>query len=639
MSKGHDPGGEHDEGKGIAPHPIHGGGAGGVSSSAPSFVSSYVPSVRHLIVALLFAMALAAAASGGPDYSRYEDWGIAGLSGTLWEARVYTISPQGVPLMMWAHGSGFVFAAADLLTPAWLDFRGSAMLVGWLGALLLWAAMLRTLWIVAGGDAVLTLLGAALFFVATHGGYYSHIHASESLALAATGLLVWLAFEPRSAGRLAFLVAGLSLAFLVIIKPYWVLYGAGTLAVLSLRTLRDGGSRTALVGRLALAAAPVVVAVAQTALTNRWMTGSWLRSSYQFGDATFRSFDFANPEFAAVLVHPWHGLLAYHPFYALGALAVLLVAVAGVGSARAADRAFPTREGSSSPVLSERRIFFGLAAAAMAANLHIQAAWIVWWLGRATFGMRGLAPAAAIVVPAFVLVAVHLQRRSAAMLGAWTGVAFACALWSATLLATGVGPQFHTYAQMLAGMGATLDSLTVWRHGIPLLLCFVGIGALLQDVWRPAAGIRRAVAGASVLLLSLALVYLVGEGLWVMRERSAAVAVAAALLLALSAAGSVARRRLPMAQPPPVLALLAVAQTVLFVIAAVLFFRLAARVEDDIAAGRRPPHNYAYVNTFSTRDMKDSCNEYRHLPAFHDKRDAFKAFLIRNGVGAESFLF
>jgi hypothetical protein len=35
--------------------------------------------------------------------------------------------------------------------------------------------------------------------------------------------------------------------------------------------------------------------------------------------------------------------------------------------------------------------------------------------------------------------------------------------------------------------------------------------------------------------------------------------------------------------------------------------------------------------------MRESCNEYRHLPAFRAKREAFKAFLIRRGVEPSSF--
>jgi hypothetical protein len=568
---------------------------------------------------LAFALLLAGAASGGPDYSRYEDWGRAALSGSLWEARVYTISPLGVPLMMWAHGTGFVFAVAELVSPAWLDFRSSAMLAGWLGALVLWAAMLRVLWLLARGDAVLTLLGAGLFLVATHGGYFSHVHASESLALACTGVLVWLAFEPRPADRLAFLTAGLSLAFLVTIKPYWALYAAGTLAVLARRTWREGAGGVELLGRLALAAAPAAVAVLQTALTNRWMTGSWTRSSYQFGDAGFRSFDFADPELAAVLVHPWHGLLSYHPFYALGALAV--VAIVAGGATRARDV----------------RLFFGLAAFAMLVNLYIQAAWVVWWLGRSTFGMRGMAPAAAVVVPAFVVVAARLGRRSAALMGVWAGLAMACALWSMTLLTAGVEPQFHTYAQMLAGQRATLEGLTVPVHGVAVLSCLLVLAALLHDVWRPAVGVRRAIALASLGLVALACVYLAGEVLWVIEERSPATLIAATLLTALGIGAAAVFRRLGAARAPAPLAGLATAQAVTLIVMSVLFFRLAARVEADLAAGRRPPHDYSYVNTFSTRDMRESCNEYRHLPAFRAKREAFKAFLIRRGVEPSSF--
>ena len=100
------------------------------------------------------------------------------------------------------------------------------------------------------------------------------------------------------------------------------------------------------------------------------MTGSLLGSPYSFGDGAFRSLDFARPELAAVLLHPWHGLLTHHPLYAVGfaALIVLIVRV----------RSLP------------ERLFWLSCAIVIVLHVYSQAAWYVWWLGKQTFGMRGL---------------------------------------------------------------------------------------------------------------------------------------------------------------------------------------------------------------------------------------------------------
>jgi hypothetical protein len=568
----------------------------------------------------LFVVLLLAAASTGPDFSRYQDWGIAALSGDLSQARVYTISPMGVPLMMWSHGTGFVFAAVQLVTGGVLAFRAGAPLVGWLAALILWATMLRVLWIASRKEATLTLFGAALFFLATHGGYFSHVHASESLALACAGVLTWLAFDEQQADAWSWLAAGLSLALLITIKAYWVVYAAPTVVVLIVRARRRGDSWRRVLGLATLAAIPGFVAAVQTAFTNRWMTGSPFTSSYQFGDAGFRSFDFADPELAAVLVHPWHGWLSYHPFYALGIVALVAVVVR--------DRH------------TEHRAFFVLAAAAMAINLYLQAAWVVWWLGSGTFGMRGMALASTVVLPAFVLWVAELRRRSSPLTTPVVAAAVACSLWSALLLVGAAEERFLSYGQMLEGQWLTLRQSSLLGDGLPILLFFSLLTWWCKDQWVGREPGQRALALVSVALASVAFYYLWGEALWVLRERSPATLIAGLGLLALVAgAGGGVRARWGTERSPGVAAAIVVLGLGLFAVATALFARLAWKIESDIAAGRRPDVEYAYVNTFSTRDMKDSCNEYRHLPEFADKREAFKAFLIRHGVAPGDFRF
>ena len=81
------------------------------------------------------------------------------------------------------------------------------------------------------------------------------------------------------------------------------------------------------------------------------------------------------------------------------------------------------------------------------------------------------------------------------------------------------------------------------------------------------------------------------------------------------------------------------ATTAVYVASTGMFVRLARGVEGDIAAGRPARRDYAFTNTFSVRDMRESCNEYRRIPGFDDKREAFKRFLIRQGVDPADFRF
>lgn len=72
---------------------------------------------------------------------------------------------------------------------------------------------------------------------------------------------------------------------------------------------------------------PIAIGFIQVGMVNHWMTGDFFSSTYYFGNEEFKSVDFAHPEFLAVLFHSWHGLLTYHPLYALGFIALVLLAL------------------------------------------------------------------------------------------------------------------------------------------------------------------------------------------------------------------------------------------------------------------------------------------------------------------------
>jgi len=113
------------------------------------------------------------------------------------------------------------------------------------------------------------------------------------------------------------LFVGTLCAFLIVIRAYCVIYAALALGgmLYRLATQTPKLSRWRWLGWGATAALPLIGALVQLAFVNRWMTGSPFRSTYGFGFGAFASLDWTHPELLAVLAHPWHGLLVYHPLY------------------------------------------------------------------------------------------------------------------------------------------------------------------------------------------------------------------------------------------------------------------------------------------------------------------------------------
>ncbi len=514
-------------------------------------------------LAALAALMLASSWTGA-DYAHYADWANAAITHSLWNADTFTISPLGVPVLMWSHGTGFVFATGHLVLGPLGDLRLSAMLVGWLAALVFWAATLRVTWTLSGRSLSLTVFCAGATALGTHAGYLSNTHASESLALACAAVLLWLVVEDDMPRTIHGLIAGLAIGFLVTIKSYWAVYAAAAVVVLAWRTRRSRVSWTRLAGIVMAFTIPIAVGLTQTAMTNRWMTGSPLQSSYVFGDEQFSSFDFREPELAAVLTHPLHGLLSHHPLYGLAFVALLAV-IATPGDAG-------------------RRIFFAIGGLAIIANLYFQSAWVVWWLGNATFGMRGMALATTVVIPALVI-SLRRARETRPWLFAVACVsAVACCFWSFLLLLEG-STRFHTFAEMADAQWYAFS--TFW--GPTALLAATATAALAvanRNLFRRPAGAAIVLAAGAVLV-----------GLWVVylwlrvaerpfdQTRSlllGGVGVSAALLLAAAIAWGLSRALGRDRSPKHVVRNLAAAiAAVVFAGASISFFGLAREVAEQ----------------------------------------------------------
>ena len=577
------------------------------------------------ILVLTAAGLLLLAATGGPDCLRYLDWSRAARTGDIFELNNAALSPVGVPLSQWSHGPGLLFALPRLLpwpyghVPAALlgpldDFRG----IGWIAALLTWWALLRTARHLLPRARTGPLFIAAAGFFGTHLGFYSSRHASESLTFACLALLTCWTVVPRRWRAPDISLVGVLCGLLVMIRPHLGLYllpAAGLLYFrLRERPLEPGAARR--VPHALLLLLPLALALAQVALVNRWMTGSLLRSPYDFGAGAFASLNWRHPELPAVLLHPWHGLLVYHPFYAV-AFALLLVELWR-------ERHRPLGR------------LYGLLTLSIVAHLYLQASWYVWWMGIGTFGMRGLGAAA---IPLIVVVAHALARRledGRELRRLLWGIVAVC-VWSYLLMCQGM-TNFATIGELLR---AQLDTLLRIEVGIPLLFA-----SLLAVPWRRSAvdPSNRPFSAPARLLAALCILHLAGiatalrpELLYLRIALALGGIVALQRLTWLPAGGQAAPRTgadtdadagdASMSRGFARFALPAVMIAV-FLVATLLFARLAYRTERRLAAveSHEPLGIGAGVDL---REVEDAFREYQFVPGFQDKKAALEEFLAR----------
>jgi len=284
----------------------------------------------YLIIGVFLLLFLLSAVLG-PDMLFYLQWAqvFRHLNTETFLFFGHTLSPLGVPLTQWSHGPGLLFSLCPAACGSLSPEDPQVQWIGWGFAVIFWLAMFRLLRRAGIGDVQWAVYGVLIAIFGTHMGFYSRSLGSEALSQTFLVLLaVWVLSRERW-GILDALVAGCLAAFLVIIRWQLLLYaiplfGAMYYGMWQARTAQSPW-RTSVLAALPLV--PVLLGLVQVGFTNRWMTGDFLRSPYSFGNETFKSLDFARPELATVLLHPWHGLLSYHPLYLLGFVALLLLAL------------------------------------------------------------------------------------------------------------------------------------------------------------------------------------------------------------------------------------------------------------------------------------------------------------------------
>jgi hypothetical protein len=591
------------------------------------------------------ALCMLVASIGGADFGRYRAWVTVLKTGNIFLMSSNVGSPLGIPVTHWSHGPGLVYVVPVAVIGRIVDHTSASLVAGWLTILVFWWAFLRILEWASRGSVLLIAFGAGAAFLGTHAGFYTRAHASESLALALVAVLVASVVVPDQRLIRASWLVGCSTCLLIVTRSHVALYAVPALLLAGSRILglsffdadigpaedkRRPERWRKWVAGVALSL-PILVALIQQAFVNRWMTGSLGASPYVFGGEGFRSVDWLHPLFWTVITHPWHGLLVYHPLYALAFVALI------VCMARANSR-------------GERVLWLG-AIVAISVNLWVQAAFYVWWLGTTTFGMRGMATAAVFVVPALVRVMADAagegKRERSTALRLWALATLICCLWSLLMLIKGP-TQFFSWTAVVAGQtSAAAELLDVsWIASMAVSTVLVAGSWLWARRDRMLTESDRLLVATTGVLCALSMAYLLVSAYPRWNRAVAGLLLPSVTLLVLIVSISLLVRLatswvgLHVGQPREAgqsssgfaQLLVSVSISAVFLIGTVLFARLALRTETRLAAGDIPDRTYKYVATYRVDRALVSFREYLRIQGFEERKMALHSFLRSEGV-------
>lgn len=553
---------------------------------------------------LVAALLLLLSSFPGPDFGHYRAWAQVLASGDLFLLESSTGSPLGVPMSTWSHAPGMFFALGDRVLAA-VSPNTAAAAVSWLFSIAALSFSAVVLYRAAGGSYTVAGVGIGVLILGTPAGHYTRAFASESIGLAFVALLAWQTLRRRSPNLRDCLWIGVATAGLLLTRSYTAIYALPALLRVADAVYREYCHRRQLASAFLLGV-PVAVAVLQIMLVNRWMTGRLLHSPYAFGNAAFRSLDWTRPELGSVLFSPWHGLLVYHPLFAIAAI-LLFVEIRRSGSFR-------------------ERVLLVATTVAVCVNLAFQASWYVWWMGTGTFGMRGMTAAS---IPVAILVTRQLGRAEGRRVLRVTFVVLliSCCMWSFLLMRLG-NSNFYEFASLLAAQRRSLGTVLTAEF-----LAHALLGAVIVIAALVGAGARtiRPMTGMAILLLALPIAHSLGVVVAVPRPVAEQLVHAALVLTVLVIScglliSELSPPRLIKAQLPG-LTVAAWAMTIAFAAGSSLFLSMAVRAERRIAAGTQPARNYRWQEAFDVNQVIASSGEYRRIAGYEAKKQALAGFL------------
>lgn len=566
------------------------------------------PRTLFLLAATIGAALLYANSELGPDLDHYTDWTNAFRHADIFELRGEVLSPHRVPFSFWSFGPGLVFSQVPAASDVQSD-KARLLLFGAMWAVLFWAAMYVVLWRAARGDRLLTLFGLAVAFCATPLGVYSLAIASETLTLPCVAIPLARALHPRPWRVPDLVLLGLFSALLLVLRPQLILCLVPIAAVAGHSWCTASESVRKKTIWLFASAFPVVLAAIAVAIVNRWMTGHFARFPYHFSGEGFHSVDFGHAHFKAVLFHPWHGLLPYHPVFAIFVVVTVVMI--------------------STKQPGWKRALLALVLASFAALVALHAGWCVWWLGR-SIGQRGFVASAVVFMP--ILLSFLSEHKGSFIAKIIVVLVLLCGVWS-FLVGLDAGEHRTTYhalwmAQKNWANRLVHDPIFVWCFSA----CAVSMtaGLLVRRRENSILLIFAAGLGWTAIFFSLASPLLHH---WQAAHRygvlpAAACALAVALLpLGLS--------RLGQADDPDdqvwpgrigTWALL-FALGILLILSVKKFVQLTSRVETAYQQTTPLPRAFKYQGAFLASELEASYREYQRCPGFEEEKRSLRRFL------------
>jgi hypothetical protein len=563
--------------------------------------------IPYLLFTLLF-IGLFIIRRPGADFTYYLDWAQAFFTNDIFKLYSTTGSVFGFPVSQWTHGPGLLFILPHALLP-FINARQGAQIISWLFSIIFWLTMVAIFGKVTRNHIQWMTLGLLLTFLGTPIGFYSSTYSAEILSYCLIAGLAYFSLILTSERVKVYYLLGIGAlaALLIIVRFQQIAYLILPFTIIITKTVRKDKRKTGLnILLLVLPFVLLIFGLLQVFFVNRWMTGSLFRSPYIFGNMVFKSMDYLKPELGAVLFHSWHGLFPYHPFYAL-CFIVLILRLLNVRT---------------------RTDLLLLLAVTLTVVLNIvtQAAWYAWWLGKDTFGMRGLSALAILLIPIFIK---HLKDKGENSLQTkiWLLLSLITSIWSYFLLIQN-NTNFFTYKDLFS------DQLVTFLQFIKVnLWWWVAYFSLLGVIFWQRVATRK--AGILFYIIStlwfLTLLYFKDQIL--LRYPGFNLSLLYFLLVLLLALfyfyehkiQVMSKRDLPIRQYA---AYLTVFMTGILIVTSYVFGQFAYKTEKIISTNKVPLRKYAYFYTANIEEIQDTYKEYFKIAGFLDKKEALKIFLI-----------
>ena len=539
----------------------------------------------------------------GADFPRYFDWATAFNQRNIFCLEETTLSPTGVPLSQMSFGPGLIFSLGSLFSKI---EPVDAVFIGWLFAVMFWVSYIGILLHASKNNYSIALFGACITFIGTPIGYYSFEYASESLSYTCLSILIYWVISRNRFSLYDYLAVGIWAALLVTVRSQLAIYLLPLFALFLFKIrdeIKSGGSS---VNKVLLGAGlciPLLLALLAALTVNYWMTGSAFESVYNFGYADFKSIDFLHPELLAVLVHPLHGLLVYHPLYLI-VFAVL---------------AFMICMEQNRP----RQLLLSVVAIVVMLHILLHASWYVWWLGGTTFGMRGLSICAILLIPALIQFMAEREALGKSNNMLFVLIVLSC-LWSFVLLTQGPS-QYYTYQHLFSGISSAMYNLIELNFFV-LPAAVFGLGTVITLIF----GKHNSLLSLKNIVTTLLLTFVVHYQITILfYSKAGMLLISVFSLFALSVILTGYHIVLEEFQRYAYLLQRAfLALSVFgFVVMTVTFVNLAVTTDRVIADKIPAPTAFTHIGKVDIDEVRESYKEYLQVPGFDDKKTLLNNYL------------